>query len=245
MKKSILIVAISLLSLSSVAQNEVDGNPSEWKLPLQNYDKDAHFQYDATNNDSMLYICIRIPDARFQIKAAKAGMSIFIDTTGKKKQIIGIYYPVKSNDQTTSKMERPMSMSGTSDINQITKIVEPSLKQFNTKGFITGNGTYIQKNIEGIIAVGAYDEIGILTVEYQVPFKTFYHNLTTTDKDKKITLSIVVNGLPMPQFSGNSPGGDGPPMGGGSPSGNMPDPQEMEQMFQSTTTIFKYQLHLK
>lgn len=243
MKKSILTFAISLLSLSSGAQNKADGNPSEWKLPLQNYDKDSHFQYSATNNDSMLFICIRIPDARFQIKSAKAGMSVFIDTEGKKKQNIAINYPVKPNEQTPQKMERPMS--STSDINQIKKIVEPSLKHFKTNGFITGNGTYIQKNIEGIIVIGAYDEIGILTIEYQVPFKTFYHNLTTNDKDKKLTLSIVVNGLPMPQFSGNPPGGDGPPMGGGPPGGgNMPDPQEMEQMFQSTTTIFKYQLHL-
>ncbi|MBL7936178.1 MAG: hypothetical protein JNM51_10280 [Bacteroidia bacterium] len=240
MKKNILALTISLFSFASIAQNKADGNLSEWELPLKNYDLDAHIQYSTTNNDSMLFLCIRISDARFQMKIVKGGMSVFIDTTGKKKQFISINYPVKSNEETPQKMERPGA--GALDVGQVKKMVEPSLKQFNTKGFITGNGTYIQKNIEGITAVGAYDEMAILNIEYQIPFKTFYHDLTTTDKDKKLTLSIVINGLPMPQFSGNPPGGDGPP-GGGPPAG-MPDPQEMEQLFQSTTTIIKYSIQL-
>jgi len=37
---------------------------------------------------------------------------------------------------------------------KVKEIIEPSLKQFNNKGFITGNGTYIQKNIEGITRMG-------------------------------------------------------------------------------------------
>jgi hypothetical protein len=243
MKKNILTVAVSLLTVAVNAQNKADGNPAEWKRPLSNYDKDAHLQYSAAHNDSMFFICIRISEAKFQMKAAAAGMSVFIDTTGKKKQNVVINFPVKSNDQMPQKMERPTAAMF--DVSEIRKRVEPALKQFNAKGFITGNGTYIKNNIEGITTVGAYDEIGILTIEYQVPFKTFYHNLTAEDKGKKITLSLVIHGLPMPDFSGTPPGdgppGGGPP-GGGGPPRDMPDPQEIEQMFQSSTTIFKYEI---
>lgn len=253
MKQKIISLTFTLISMTAIAQNVTDGNAAEWKLPLINYDSQAHIQYTASNNDSMLYVCIRVPDSKFQMKIAKAGMSLFIDTTGKKKQNIVVSYPVKPKDQEPIIMNK-IRTYGDDGIVKAKQIIEPSFKQFNSKGFITGNGTYIQKNIEGIITAADLDSNGILTIEYQIPFKTFYHKLTTTDNHNKITLSIVINSLPMPQWGvgqnsgpppdGNFPGG-GPP-GGGPPSGaNIPDPQEMEQMFQSSTTVFKYTLEVK
>jgi hypothetical protein len=91
------------------------------------------------------------------------------------------------------------------------------------------------------MAVGAYDSIGILTMEYQIPLKTFYHKLNRAEKARKISLVVVVNSLPMPQMGDGPPGGDTPV---GPPEG-MPDPQDMEHLFQSSTTVFKYTFGLK
>lgn len=253
MKKKIISLLFAIVSLASIGQNIADGKTNDWVLPLKYHDSEAHIQYNVTNNDSMLFICVRVPDSKFQMKIAKAGMSLFIDTTGKKKQNIVINYPIQPKDPEPVIMNRIRNL-GNDGIVKVKQIIEPSLKQFNSKGFITGNGTYIQKNIEGIITAADLDSIGILTIEYQIPFKTFYHKLTTADNHNKITFSIVINSLPMPQWGLNFPGGappdgdfpsGGPPGGGPPSSANIPDPQEMEQMFHSSTSIFKYNLVVK
>lgn len=245
--KKIIILKFVLISMTAIAQNVTDGNATEWKLPLKNYDSQAHIQYSASNNDSMLFVCMRVPDFKFQMKIARAGMSLFIDTTGKKKQNIVINYPVKPKDSEPIIMNKIRNYGDNGTVNA-KQMIEPSFKQFNSKGFITGNGTYIQKNLEGIITAADLDSIGILTIEYQIPLKTFYHKLTAIDNYGKITFSIVINSLPMPQWVTGSNGGPhsgGHHSGGPPSSANISDPQEMEQMFQSSTTIFKYTLKVK
>lgn len=253
MKKIGLSILFSIIASVLLSQNVADGKINDWKIPLKYHDSEAHIQYNVTNNDSMLFICVRVPDSKFQMKIAKAGMSLFIDTTGKKKQNIVINYPVKPKDPEPVIMNKTRTL-GEDGIVKLKQIIEPSLKQFNSKGFITGNGTYLQKNIEGIIAAADLDSNGILTIEYQIPIKTFYHKLTNADSHNKIAFSIVINGLPMPQWGAGSHGGappdgdfpSGGPPGGGPPNGtNIPDPQEMEQMFNSSKSIFNYNLVVK
>ncbi|MGZ4054522.1 MAG: hypothetical protein ACXVPU_03740 [Bacteroidia bacterium] len=243
MKKNALFIFLALLSIGSFSQNIADGISKEWKTPLKYQDTQAHLQYDVTNNDSILFVCIRIPDSKFQMKCARAGMSLYIDTTGKKKQLMSLNFPIKSSENTPEKMERP---GGRPDNKQLKASILPALKTFNTNGFISGNGTYILKNMEGIIAASSFDSLDILTIEYQIPLKTCYHKLTNSDKGKVITLTLVVKGLPLPQMDGG-PDGGGPPMGGGPPvgaGGDAPNFQEMEDLFQSSTTILKYELLL-
>jgi hypothetical protein len=248
MKKIGLSILLSITATILLSQNVADGEVNDWKMPLKYYDSEAHIQYNVKNNDSMLFICVRVPDYKFQMKIAKAGMSLFIDTTGKKKQNIVINYPIKPKDPEPVIMNKIRTL-GNDGIIKIKQIIEPSLKQFNSKGFIIGNGTYIQKNIEGIITAGNLDSIGILTIEYQIPFKTFYHKLTAVDNHNKITFSIVINSLLMPQWGAGQH--ESAPLYGDLPSDeplgntNIPDPQEMEQMFHSSTSIFKHNLVLR
>ncbi len=263
MKTIATIISFIIITDISFSQNIADGKANEWQVPLRYYDSKAHLQYNITNNDSMVFICVRIPEEQFQMKVTRAGMTLYIDTTGKKKKNIGIDFPIKPSAPSTMRMEQPEGVAGAGR-NRIKYVIEPALKQFSSKGFITGNGTFQLKNTEGIIATGAFDSLSILTIEYQIPVRTFYHTLSQADINKKITFSFVVNGLSMPQMDGTPGGGPsggrgnrmpggGPPMGGenrmqgGRPQmgdGNRPDFEEREALFQTTKSILKYNFQI-
>ncbi|OFY65369.1 MAG: hypothetical protein A3H98_11050 [Bacteroidetes bacterium RIFCSPLOWO2_02_FULL_36_8] len=82
MKTTITSILFAIISGISFSQNIADGKANEWQVPLRYYDSKAHLQYNITNNDSMVFICVRIPEEQFQMKVAHAGMTVYIDTTG-------------------------------------------------------------------------------------------------------------------------------------------------------------------
>src|SRR5438876_522138 len=81
----------------------VDGNSKEWEIPLRFYDSKSKLQYIVTNDSSNMYVCIRVTDERLQAKIMNAGMSVWIDTTGKNKQQVGITFPLGSSERSKSK----------------------------------------------------------------------------------------------------------------------------------------------
>lgn len=259
--KNIMFVFFAFISVISLGQNVADGKADEWKIPLRFNDQQAHLQYDVTNNDSVLFVCIRISDAKFQMKCAQAGMTFYIDTTGKKKKKIAIDFPLRQEKGMPIGMGQPGSNQ---DKYMFKASILSNLKTFSTEGFIIGNGTHIVKNLQGIIIASAFDSVDVLTIECQIPFKTFFHILTSADKGKVITLALNAKGLSRPEMGGGPEGGPpmdgsgsppmggsgGPPMGGsGGPpmgGGNRPnDFEEMEDLFQSSTTILRYTLITK
>ena len=213
-----------------------DGNPQEWKIPLRFYDSKSKLSYAVTNDLDNLYICIRITDDASQVKVMRAGMQVWIDTSGSNRQVTGILFPkhltepadpVATNPETRGKRPgggRPANMSG------MRTRFQKEYKEMQLTGFKAPiRGALPLQNDYGINLginwdANRYDSSYIMIYEAVIPFKTFYKNkLTVADSLKKFGISIIVNSLPRPatKTGGGSRGGGGMSGGGMGGGGGM------------------------
>ena len=72
----------------------VDGNPTEWSLPLRYSDPKSGLQYNITNDETNLYVCIRATERPAQMRVLSSGMVIWLDPSGKNKESVGIHFPL-------------------------------------------------------------------------------------------------------------------------------------------------------
>jgi hypothetical protein len=72
-----------------------DGIISEWTDSSFQMDKTTSIHYAADNDGQNLYVAMKIPDFRMQMKIMRMGMSLYIDLKGKKKENRGIEFPIK------------------------------------------------------------------------------------------------------------------------------------------------------
>jgi len=191
-----------------------DGMAKEWTLPLRYYDYKSKLQYTVTNDTSNLYICIRACDEFSQMKIIKAGMQVWIDTSGKNKLVTGIWFPLANLSNGEYKKHsafRDTSMSGTPsfqkpDSKSIKRRYERQPKEMQLVGFKPPVvGTVFLKNEFGIVANLDWDSIGIMTYEAIIPFKTFYKShLTPKDSTKLFDLTIKIPAIASPFTQRNS-----------------------------------------
>jgi len=179
-----------------------DGISREWKIPLRYYDYKSKLQYTVTNDTVNLYICIRACDEFSQMKMIRAGMQIWIDTSARKKELTGLFFPLAnlsdgeykkhSFNRDTSKIRTPSFQKP--DSKNIRRRYERQPKEMQLKGFKPPiGGTVFLKNDYGIIANIDWDSIGVMTYEAIIPFSTFFKNrLTAKDSTKLFDLTIKI-----------------------------------------------------
>ncbi len=71
-----------------------DGNAKEWSVPLGFYDGETKLQYTFSNDTKNLYLCMKAVDEKTQLKIIRAGLQVWVDTTGKNKHQTGILFPM-------------------------------------------------------------------------------------------------------------------------------------------------------
>src|ERR1041384_3535544 len=112
----------------------VDGNLSDWTLPLPFYDPETKLNYSITNDAKNLYICMRTNDLQAQMKMLRAGFTLWLDVAGKKNQSTGIRYPLsqhlpdKQGESNYQRGEKP-------DFQKIRKRLLGEQKQMEIIGF--------------------------------------------------------------------------------------------------------------
>jgi hypothetical protein len=198
-----------------------DGKLTEWKAPLRFYDSNSKLNYVVTNDKENLYICIRIPDEQSQMKIMRAGMDIWIDTTGKKNKQVGISFPLPAKARSSEEGSENRSEYKRGEKGNTGRWRKKLLDESN-EILLTGfnqpmNGLTARQNTYGLNIGINWDTNNIMIYEAVIPFRTFYKpELTKTDSLKDFGFSIVVNGISAPERN-NSGGGGGMPggMGGG------------------------------
>lgn len=71
----------------------IDGQPTEWTDSLT-YDSGSRLQYDVLNDARTLYVRVRVADMPTQAKLAYLGLVVWLDSTGRNQQQLGIRYPL-------------------------------------------------------------------------------------------------------------------------------------------------------
>lgn len=181
----------------------VDGDNKEWPSPYPNYDSKGKIGYATSNDGSYLYITMQTGDELTEMKILKAGMTVSIDTGGKKNATFNINYPLQ-NDASELDLPAPDGDKASAVqfekqlFSRIRKAMETagqiSLDGFNgcSGGFMTG-----QANPCGIKVKARINEYKELVWEAAIPLKALYNKelLTAEDAGRPISVCYAIKGL--------------------------------------------------
>jgi len=194
----------------------VNGKTTQWSIPLQYFDNDTRLNYVISNDDTNLYYWIRITDDKEQLRVMRAGMQVWIDTTGKSKQQVGIQFPFSPMSmQGEGGGQRNHSSSPDSTLKDMKKWTG-KLDQMRVTGFKYPIVTGITPipNVYGIKVCILRDSTGVTIYQACIPFKTFYKPvLTAADNNKAMGVTLIINPMPTSGHSGG--GGHGSDANGG------------------------------
>ncbi|HEY4194621.1 MAG TPA: hypothetical protein VGM63_03740, partial [Mucilaginibacter sp.] len=130
----------------------IDGDLKDWGDSLRYYNQDKQLNYSLANDQDNIYVAIRINDRSEQIRVLRAGLTISIDTRGKKKETYSITFPV--GDQSVGAQLQEASDLQSNDVTQqdrddLAKARLTKLREIRVVGFkdiegemITTSNTY-------------------------------------------------------------------------------------------------------
>ncbi|PZF71974.1 hypothetical protein [Taibaiella soli] len=187
----------------------VDGANNDWPSPYPFYDEKAKIGYVVTNDKDNLYVTMQTGDRMTIMKILRNGMTLWIDTSGKKAQNISVNYPMENADAPTHVQKDQTQPMDKMDADQMHKRMLESARDLYLTGFKGCNGSFLikQNNGCGVNVRMGFDEYNTLIWEAVIPFKSFYKDaLAATDAHKPIGICFSIKGLQRPKTDGGSGG---------------------------------------
>jgi len=212
----------------------VDGDSKDWPSPYPNSDGKAQVAYATSNDKENLYVTVETGDVMTELKILRAGMTVWIDTGGGKKQTMAINYPLPAEIRDMQMENNPVQQQAVQSMdhekrmqerarNAVANAIQLSLEGFGT---CSGGFTVKQTNNCGITVRMAVDEYSELVWEAAIPFKVLYgkEHLDKKDLGRPISICFEVKGMKWQgRNNGNKEGGEeqGGGMHGGGGGGGM------------------------
>ncbi len=218
----------------------IDGDCTDWPSPYPNYDAKAMVAYATSNDADNLYITMQTGDPLTQVKILKQGMTVSIDTGGRKDPSYNINYPLPNETDLSELFTQGegVKKDGSTHLSRqfeqkLRKNAE-SASQFAIDGFGTCSGGYMvaQTLPCGIKVKISVDEYKQLVWEAVVPFKALYNRdqIGAPYAGKAISVCFAVKGFKS-QSKGTdnnaSPMGANNMGGGGMGAGGRPNSTPM------------------
>lgn len=212
----------SLLNKSNVAY-KIDGKADEWS---ENFLSDKSFPdwtYQVAYNEQNLYVCTRTISKQMQILVIQQGAGVYIDTTKREKNQMGLSFPLALSE---AQVQQLAKLGG--DEKMLEKQYSELATEFDMIGFAPEPLRASNTASKYCKAALAYDELGELVCEYQIPWKFIYQNRTLRG-DETVNIHLQINELKAeeddfqnqnPNSVINNPNGQ---MGGQNPMGGNPN----------------------
>jgi hypothetical protein len=221
---------------------KIDGDCTDWPSPYPNYDAKAMVAYATSNDGKNLYITVQTGDPLTQIKILKQGMSVSVDTGGRRDATFTINYPLMNNDDLSELFSQPDGQKAEGGPSHLSRQFDQKLRksaensnQYTLEGFPGCNGGYLISQTApcGIEVKLSIDEYKQLVWEAVIPLKALLNKETISaadaGKDISVCYSIKAFKSPstkggdntaMPMNNNNNMGQGG--MGGGGRMNSMP-----------------------
>jgi hypothetical protein len=157
----------------------VDGNLDEWERPLKETQVYTGVQYNTGNDDKNFYLCIRINDKTIQRRIMGLGLSIYLDTLGKRKEKIGIGYPLALTQKQIETISFEAS-KGSFKINDraLDEAYANVCQEFELIGFVEEDpeerirvSNLASKELK--TAMG-FDHVGAMLCEFKIPLEQLF-----------------------------------------------------------------------
>ena len=203
------------------ADIKIDGDLKDWGDSLRYYNEDKKIYYTLANDKDNLYMVVRVNDRTEQIRIIRAGLTLSINTKGKKKEESSITFPVSNPDepQTSPSDDKKTNpdLLDQQDRDEMLRAKMTKLRNIKVTGFpdiesdiMTTSNTY---GIKVALNIDANDN---LVYEAAIPLK-FFHAVAP-DKTEW-AFNIKINGVTHPSNASKSADAGG--MGGGGGHGGM------------------------
>jgi len=185
----------------------IDGDLKEWERPLKEPDNYTNIQYNVGNDAENLYICVRIPDKGIQRRIMGLGLTVYIDTLAKKRDKVGVGYPLALTQQQLETVAFQAQKGGIKiDDRELDKAYAAICQEFELIGFIEEDlnerlrvSNLASKDLK--TAMG-FDPLGAMICEYKIPWNQLFKGKMSYDE--VISVGIRVN--PVPETADNDPG---------------------------------------
>jgi hypothetical protein len=222
---------------SGKIQHTMDGLPTEWPADRFQTDADTHISYAFDNDENDLYVVMKIADMPEQMKLMRMGMRLFIDLKAKKKENMGIEFPVKRDPTQGGGFSggggsRPPQGEESGDgggdrrkfdIKAMRERMALNMVSMKTFGFEgqdepkeIGLTMFNKANL-----VYNWDSLEVMSIEYKIPLGTI-DDIKSLD-NKNITIGWKIFGVEIPSGGAGAGGGAGGGFpGGGRSSGGRP-----------------------
>lgn len=201
----------------------IDGNLKDWGDSLYYYNEEKKLYYTLANDAQNIYVAIRLNDRSEQERVLMAGLTLGINSKGKKKDNYKVTFPVANAQDMADMMAARRNVTEPTDEQptdreEMRKVRLTKLRNIKVEGFkdidydiLTTTNSY------GFKAAIDYDADGNLVYEAAIPLKFF----DTADVTKnEWAFNFRVNGITRPQ-GGDQQGGPGSGRGGMGGGGGM------------------------
>lgn len=237
-----------------------DGKADEWPADKFSVENEFTIRYSVDNDATNLYLALIIKSEQEQIKMMRMGMNIYFDLKGKKRDNMGIEFPLKSE------LNNSVQLSGNSgqqtnstrekfDLQAAKMRYGYNLLGLKLFGFTNTEPLKQVLDQEGSVQIAyTWDSTNIMQIEYLVPLNLLGEPSSLNQKE--ISIGFHVNGITMPtagtgNFAATSGGGGGRGGGGnrqagagGGQSGSNFNPATMEKMMQDQKFWTKYSISI-
>ena len=178
------------------------------------YDKSSGIAYGLMNDDKAFYITFNTSDYLTKMKILRNGLSIAIDTTGKKEgENIYFMYPITADGPRMKEKEFAKSMGSGGPGSNMAQLIDaiPRDAIFHIGG--ENNPINVDTDPDGFYGKISMDEVGVLYYTVAIPFDKI--SSTPVAEMDKLSVAILSKGFKVTS-KGGAPAGSTMPMGGGS-----------------------------
>ncbi len=178
----------------------LDGVINEWKVEKFETDKETQVQYAVDHDQESIYLALKVPNQRTQMKMMMLGMNLYLDKKGRKREGTGIEFPVKRENPDGGggggRGGRP-SEGQAPDPKAMREKFAATMIFLKTFGFDDQDDkTMLIGQANGINIAFSWDDTNILYVEYQVPISLI--GKPADLKGKPLGIGWKINGISQP-----------------------------------------------
>lgn len=193
----------------------IDGDIKEWGDSLRYYDAEQKINYSLANDNTNLYMAIRINDRSEQVRIMAGGLTWGIDPKGKKKETFSMTFPLAQTDafgntEQSAFQGKPDTTRQSHDEMMQARLTK--MRNIKVEGFKdVENDIITTSNTYGFKAAISYDDNGYLIYEAAIPLTLFHTDDITKNE---WAFEFKINAMPKPK-EGDAQKGDGGMGGGG------------------------------
>jgi hypothetical protein len=170
------------------APAQIDGQLTEWEHPLLRPSTQYGIQAKMGNDQQFVYVSVRITDQGLQQLVMAHGLTIYLDTLGKKRsKPLGIGYPLPLTNEQVQYIGNQFSTQDPKAIERAYAEVSQEFDIINLVDEVVRLGNLGSKDIK--VQLG-FDELQALQIEYRIPLAQVWKRKLTFNEELRLLVKI-------------------------------------------------------